>query len=1118
MINAALAPNFFVTGGTIPRNAPSYIQRQADEDLLTGLRQGHFCYVLNSRQMGKSSLMVRAATRLREEGVAVAVLDLTAAGQNLSAQQWYEGLINLLARSLDLEDELEEFWIARQRLSPLQKWMQALRDVVLTAIPGRVVIFIDEIDAVRSLPFSADEFFAAIRECYNRRTEDPEYDRLTFCLLGVAAPTDLIQDTRTTPFNIGRRIELTDFSQKEAAPLAMGFLHDETREAVKKSKEMLDRVLYWTGGHPYLTQRLCRAVLEAQKPSDPTSQRPDFVDRICNELFLTHAARERDDNLAFVRNYMLKRDTDVVALLDLYQKVRDGKRVRDDETNPLCSLLRLSGIAREQGGLLKVRNRIYYQAFDKEWVTTHMPDAELHRQREAYRKGITRAVAVSSIIVLAMAALAITATQFYLQADRDRFNTKQAQSRERRTLNRIESLLYGSDMNVAQRTWERGGLERVRELLDRNRPDAQRPEDIKVAGRSAEGMRDDRRGFEWRYLHRLSKGDATESFAVNSRVVRNLAFSPDCRLLVFADAENRITLWDVKRQKAVATVAPSARVISAIVLPRGDALVTGDTRGDITVWDVASHAVRATFANPGDAVSTLCLSSDGAQLASGHWSGLTKLWDLSRGRAAAFKGHLQPVNAAAFTPNGKTLVTAGEDATICLWDVTSHQVRTLKASAEVRSVAVSPGGDLLATGGVNGTIEVWSLVNRTKLMTLSGHDSIVSCLAFRSDSRELVSGGWDYTVRLWSITEQKCLRTLRGHIREVHLVAVLPKKDAFVSGGGDRTVKLWSGERATDSIAMADHQGKVWAISFAPDSKILASGGEDRAVKLWDVDSHKILATLPVQEQITALAFSPSGKTLASGGNQGGVIVWDAPSYHKRYEFAFPGDAATSVAYASDSKIVAVGFASGMVRGWYTDGGKEAFHFLAHRGSVGGLVFFPGTGRTSTYHHTLFTCGEDGMAKSWKDLETSPTVRDPISIPSPRKIAISPDGDALAVSSADGFVNLYFLFSGSPSIPQVLRIPTPYAVTFSQDSKTLSVSSFDKTIRLWSVPSYDEWYQQWQLMAEAQEMLALKGHLGPVLSLAFSPDRNLLVSAGWKSDPIRLWRASTEEESNTKQQ
>src|SRR5438270_1698983 len=138
--------NFYVIGGTLQRNAPSYVPRRADEDLYNGLKEGQFCYVLTSRQMGKSSLMVRTAVRLREEKMAVAVLDLTAVGQNLSAEQWYEGLLNLMGQQLNLEDELEEFWLDHERLGPLQRWMRAMREVVLKQCLNRVVIFVDDID------------------------------------------------------------------------------------------------------------------------------------------------------------------------------------------------------------------------------------------------------------------------------------------------------------------------------------------------------------------------------------------------------------------------------------------------------------------------------------------------------------------------------------------------------------------------------------------------------------------------------------------------------------------------------------------------------------------------------------------------------------------------------------------------------------------------------------------------------------------------------------------------------------------------------------------------------------------------------------------------------------
>src|SRR5947207_8764379 len=145
-----------------------------------------------------------------------------------------------------------------------------------------MVVFIDAFDVARSLPFSADGFFAAIRHCHNRRSQDPAFERLTFCLLGVASPSDLIRDTRLTPFNIGRRIELTDFTEDEAALLRVGLEVGDLGTPGRPEKEaraLINRVLYWTGGHPYLTQRLCQAVA-----ADRTAHDAAAVDRLCAGL------------------------------------------------------------------------------------------------------------------------------------------------------------------------------------------------------------------------------------------------------------------------------------------------------------------------------------------------------------------------------------------------------------------------------------------------------------------------------------------------------------------------------------------------------------------------------------------------------------------------------------------------------------------------------------------------------------------------------------------------------------------------------------------------------------------------------------------------------------------
>lgn len=397
MSDVSSRASFYWLGGTLPREAPSYVRRQADEDLYAGLGKGNFCYVLTSRQMGKSSLMTRTAVRLRSEGVKVAVLDLNALGQNLSPEQWYVGLLYKVGQELDLEDELEDFWRDHSDLGPLQRWMRAIRDMVLERCAGRVVIFIDEIDQTRSLPFSTDEFFAGIREIYNRRSEDQQLNRLTFCLLGVATPSDLIRDTRTTPFNIGQRIELLDFHESEATILLEGLQRPE-----KAGGALLKRILHWTSGHPYLTQRLCQAVAE-----DSTVKRDSGVDRICHDTFLSAGARDRDNNLLFVRDRILRSELDVASLLTIYLRILNEHRIKDDPANPLLGALRLSGITRIREGYLHVRNRIYCRVFDGAWVNANLPLDEAERQRMAERQGRLKVLKIAVPVAAAILILSL---------------------------------------------------------------------------------------------------------------------------------------------------------------------------------------------------------------------------------------------------------------------------------------------------------------------------------------------------------------------------------------------------------------------------------------------------------------------------------------------------------------------------------------------------------------------------------------------------------------------------------------------------------------------------------------------------------------------------------------
>ncbi|WP_292731365.1 AAA-like domain-containing protein [Nostoc sp. JL31] len=189
-------PTIYTVGGTVQAGGGIYIPRQADEELLGLCRSAIFAYVLTPRQMGKSSLMVRTAQTLTDEGICSVIVDLQELGANVTAEQWYFGFLVKLEDQLMFDTDVVSWWQENEHLGVSQRLTQFFEKVLLAEVEGQVVIFVDEIDSTLSLDFT-DDFFIAIRYLYVARATNPEFGRLSFVLMGVATPGDLIRDANS---------------------------------------------------------------------------------------------------------------------------------------------------------------------------------------------------------------------------------------------------------------------------------------------------------------------------------------------------------------------------------------------------------------------------------------------------------------------------------------------------------------------------------------------------------------------------------------------------------------------------------------------------------------------------------------------------------------------------------------------------------------------------------------------------------------------------------------------------------------------------------------------------------------------------------------------------------
>lgn len=1030
------SPGFYVVGGTVPPDSPSYIERKADLDLFEYIMRGDFCYVLTARQMGKSSLMARSSKRLRDLGVATAVVDLTligAASDNIAPAQWYYGFSHALLRDLGLRIDLDEWWRAQSTLPPLQRLTELFLEVILKKIAGRIVVFVDEIDTTIGLPF-ADDFFAAVRGIYNARALEPGYERLSFVLLGVATPSQLIKDTRRTPFNIGRRIELADFTQQEAQILLAGFGLPRA-----ESERVLERLLYWTAGHPYLTQKICRAIADEHIAEGVCTA--DIVDTVVEKCFFGPQSVRSEDNLKFVASRLLY-DSASASLLRLLTRIRHSAKVFDDATSPLHSALKLSGVvALLPDGRLAVRNRIYERVFSAKWAKTDKVFARMWTQR-ALRSALTgdrdaalmsrlRAASFDDVELQLREAAHLAGHDYPALAATLRHDgpiTMACYSPDG------ETILTGSEDHTA-RLWE-SGSGAIREPPMRHRGPvwsvAFSSNGAKVATASGD--------------HTARIWDAASAEPIgpplrHRKPVWFVTFSPDSHLVITCSEDRTARLWHSNSGKPTGIVlAHENSVEAAAFSPDGCRIATADAGGAVQLWDAATGAHLCPSIRHDGHVGIVAFSRDGERVLTAGEDKSARIWSARTGEPilGPFR-HYGWIRAAMFSPDGEKIVTGSEDRVVRVWDVRPGEGLCLELHHEhwVRTLAVSNDGRVIATGGEDGRVCLWDARSGLLLGGPVCHSGRIVATAFSPDGSTLLTASFDNTVRLWrtTIVESTHLNTFR-HDTVVSSVAISPDGQTLVIGGQahdcdieDCAARLWNIQTGEAMAPAMTHKGSIRVIAYAQDSSLLLTGSDDKTAVLWNAKTRTVLPfELRHDASLQAAAIQVDQQMAATGSSGAAGYLWNLVTGERIGPPLRHGGAVLAVLFSPNGKLLLTGSSDNHARLWSIETGTLASPLFFHQGSVGAIAFSPDG-------ETVLTGSNDYTARLW-----STRTGAPISSPlnhneAVAAVAFSPDGKLILTGSQDHTVRMWSADSGAP-VGHPLRHSEPVLmVAFSSNGK-----------------------------------------------------------------------------------